>query len=275
MGNSFVVHIRTCMFHTCTNCLFLFCEVAPRVTELRISQGPSTEDTGGFWRRPTLGRGWLQPPTAAAPREASLRPRCLAPHQSEPWRAKRVLSEKASGGENQERTQSWDVSRKKSKVMQTCQPHCLEPCTEQAQPRWQRLGGPRGPHCCPDSPLHTRVCICVCVHMCMCVHSMSFPGGSGIEDPPATWETWVQSLGWEDPLEEGLATTSSILAWRIPIDRGAWRATVHRVTKSQTCVCVYTYIHVLLQILFLCGLLQDTESSSLCCAVGPCWLSVI
>ena len=34
-------------------------------------------------------------------------------------------------------------------------------------------------------------------------------------------ETWVRSLGWEDPLEEGMATQSSILAWRIPMDRGA------------------------------------------------------
>ena len=33
---------------------------------------------------------------------------------------------------------------------------------------------------------------------------------------PAMWETWVQSLGWEDPLEKGKATHSSILAWRIP-----------------------------------------------------------
>ena len=41
-------------------------------------------------------------------------------------------------------------------------------------------------------------------------------------------------LGWEDPLEEGMATHSSILAWRIPLDRGAWQATVHGVTKSQT-----------------------------------------
>ena len=48
------------------------------------------------------------------------------------------------------------------------------------------------------------------------------------------WETWVQSLGWEDPLEEGMATHSSILAWRIPMDTGAWQATVHGVTKSQT-----------------------------------------
>ena len=36
-------------------------------------------------------------------------------------------------------------------------------------------------------------------------------------------ETWVQPLGWEDPLEEGMATHSSILAWRIPTDRGAWQ----------------------------------------------------
>ena len=44
----------------------------------------------------------------------------------------------------------------------------------------------------------------------------------------------VQSLGWEDSLEEGMATPSSILAWRIFMDRGAWRATVHGVAKSQT-----------------------------------------
>ena len=47
-------------------------------------------------------------------------------------------------------------------------------------------------------------------------------------------ETQIQSLGPEDPLEEGMATHSSILAWRIPIGRGVWWATVHRVTKSQT-----------------------------------------
>ena len=47
-------------------------------------------------------------------------------------------------------------------------------------------------------------------------------------------ETWVQSLGWEASLEEGVATHSSILAWRIPMDRGAWQAAVYGVTKSQT-----------------------------------------
>ena len=54
-----------------------------------------------------------------------------------------------------------------------------------------------------------------------------------IKNPPAMQETLVQFLGWEDPLEEGMATHSSILAWRIPMGRGAWWATVHGVAKSQ------------------------------------------
>ena len=45
---------------------------------------------------------------------------------------------------------------------------------------------------------------------------------------------WVRSLGWAYPLEEGMATHSSILAWRIPMDRRAWWATVCGVAKSQT-----------------------------------------
>ena len=48
-----------------------------------------------------------------------------------------------------------------------------------------------------------------------------------VKNPPAMWETWVQSPGWEDSLEKGTATHSSILAWRIP-----W--TVHGVAKSRT-----------------------------------------
>ena len=55
-----------------------------------------------------------------------------------------------------------------------------------------------------------------------------------VKNPPAVWETWVQSLGWEDLLEKGMATHTSILAWRIPMDRGAWWATVHGVAKSRT-----------------------------------------
>ena len=45
-------------------------------------------------------------------------------------------------------------------------------------------------------------------------------------------EAWVRSLGWEDSLEEGMATHSNILAWRIPMDRGAWWATVHGDNKE-------------------------------------------
>ena len=37
-----------------------------------------------------------------------------------------------------------------------------------------------------------------------------------VKNLPAMWETWVQSLDWEDPLEEGIATHTSVLAWRIP-----------------------------------------------------------
>ena len=55
-----------------------------------------------------------------------------------------------------------------------------------------------------------------------------------VKNSPAMRETWVRSLDWEDPLEEGMATLSSLLAWRIPMDRGAWRTTVHGVAKCQT-----------------------------------------
>ena len=55
-----------------------------------------------------------------------------------------------------------------------------------------------------------------------------------VKNPPLMRETWVQYLGQEDPLEEGTATHSSILAWRIPMDRGAWWATVYEVAKSRT-----------------------------------------
>ena len=47
-----------------------------------------------------------------------------------------------------------------------------------------------------------------------------------VKNPPVVHETWVRFLGWEDPLKEGMAACSSTLAWRIPVDRGAWRATV-------------------------------------------------
>ena len=55
-----------------------------------------------------------------------------------------------------------------------------------------------------------------------------------VKNSTAMQETWVRSLGWEDPLEEGVATHSSILTSRIPVDRGAWGTMVDGVTKSRT-----------------------------------------
>ena len=55
-----------------------------------------------------------------------------------------------------------------------------------------------------------------------------------VKNLPAILETWVPSLGWEDPLEEGMATHSNILVWRILMDRGVWWAIAHGVTKSRT-----------------------------------------
>ena len=69
-----------------------------------------------------------------------------------------------------------------------------------------------------------------------CHHLVIVPSGSGVRNPPAmqeTQETWIQSLGVEDPLEEGMATHSSSCLGN-PMDRGAWRSTVHRVAQSCT-----------------------------------------
>ena len=55
-----------------------------------------------------------------------------------------------------------------------------------------------------------------------------------VKNLPAMQRIWVHSLGWEYPLEKGMETHSSILTWRIPMDRGAWWATAHRIAKSQT-----------------------------------------
>ena len=57
---------------------------------------------------------------------------------------------------------------------------------------------------------------------------MGLPGGSEGKESTCI----VGDLSWEDPLEEGMATHSSVLAWRIPMDRGAQRGTVHGVGKS-------------------------------------------
>ena len=63
--------------------------------------------------------------------------------------------------------------------------------------------------------------------------SQAFLVAQMLKNLPAMLETWVQSLGQEDPMEEVMATHSSILAWRIPMDRGAQQATVHWIAKSR------------------------------------------
>ena len=70
----------------------------------------------------------------------------------------------------------------------------------------------------------------------------------------------VRSLGWEDPLQKGMAAHTSMLAWRIPMDRGAWWATVHGVTKSGTWLIDKTQ-HI------------RNDCSCLCYTVGSYWLS--
>ena len=55
-----------------------------------------------------------------------------------------------------------------------------------------------------------------------------------VKNPSARQETLVQFLSQEDPLEKGMATHSSILAWRIPMERGSWSASVHGITKGRT-----------------------------------------
>ena len=55
-----------------------------------------------------------------------------------------------------------------------------------------------------------------------------------VKNPPSMLESWVRSLGWDSLEKEEMATHPGILAWRIPMDRGAWWATVSRVAKSQT-----------------------------------------
>ena len=55
-----------------------------------------------------------------------------------------------------------------------------------------------------------------------------------VTNPLAKWETQARTLGWEDPLEVGMATHSGILAWSIPMDRGDWHAAIHEVANSQT-----------------------------------------
>ena len=95
--------------------------------------------------------------------------------------------------------------------------------------------------------------------------------------PPAMQETWIPSLDREDPLEEGMATHSCILAWKNPMDRGTWWATVHGFTKSQTWlkwlsmhidVCMHIFIR---SFIFFCSYVLHLEC--LWFLILPChWL---
>ena len=64
-----------------------------------------------------------------------------------------------------------------------------------------------------------------------------------VNNLPTVQETWFRSLGWEDPLKDGIATHSSILAWRIPMNRGAWQATVHGGCKELD-MTEHTHTHI-------------------------------
>jgi len=95
------------------------------------------------------------------------------------------------------------------------------------------------------------VVVLVVIVMVAVVMVVGFPGGSDGKESACNVEMWVGSLGWEDPLEKGMATHSSILAWRIPWteepgglqsmgsqrigqDVGAWWAAVYGVTQGRT-----------------------------------------
>ena len=64
------------------------------------------------------------------------------------------------------------------------------------------------------------------------IPTIGFPGGSDGKESACNVGDLGLILGWEDTFEKGTATNSSILAWRIPMNRGAWWATVHGVARS-------------------------------------------
>ena len=101
-----------------------------------------------------------------------------------------------------------------------------------------------------------------------------------VKNPPAMSETWVWSLGWEDPLEEGMATHSSILAWRMPRteEPGRLQSVVsQRVRHGWTTKHIYGYVRVLVEVY---GLLSSPQISKpsvfpLGCFNNEHWPSII
>ena len=73
-----------------------------------------------------------------------------------------------------------------------------------------------------------------------------------VKNPPAMWETWVQSLGWEDPLGGGYGNPLQYSCLENPMDRGAWWATVHEVPKSGIRLNDYTQ-HIVMCIKTSCS----------------------
>ena len=73
-----------------------------------------------------------------------------------------------------------------------------------------------------------------------------------VKNLPVMQETQVPSLGWEDPLEKEMATHSSILAWRIHMDRGAWQTIVHRGHKELNTTEQHTHTHTLMHEICVC-----------------------
>ena len=90
-----------------------------------------------------------------------------------------------------------------------------------------------------------------------------------VKNPPEKGETWVQSLGWEDPLEESMATHCIILAWRILMDRGAWWAAVHGIAESRTRLSDLSreqHNHIY----WACALEPEAATTEACVPQSPC-----
>ena len=123
-----------------------------------------------------------------------------------------------------------------------------------------------------------KIVMCICTHICiyiiffiLCVYiHICFPCGPVGKESTCNAGMLGSSLGWEDPLEKGMATYSSILSWRILMDRGAWQATVHEDHREsdvneQLSTHINTYIYTYMYIMgFLCSL--DSKESA--CKVG-------
>ena len=85
---------------------------------------------------------------------------------------------------------------------------------------------------------------------------LNVPVANLVKNLLAIQETRIQSLGWDDPLEKGMVTHSSIFAWRIPREKEVWWATVHRVSNSQTRLSNYTLFLMIYNVGLISGVQQ-------------------